>query len=86
MPVNDADEIDTVLPEPAVALSNATTTDVNDTSSEPTFVTSVNEFVAIDADAEPLYSLSEAVNDPPIVNVFCEIVAVVVGAPVSDKL
>jgi hypothetical protein len=29
--------------------------------------------------------LSDAVNDPPIVNDFCEIVAVVVGAPVNDN-
>jgi hypothetical protein len=77
--------MDTVLPDPAVALSNSTTTDVNDTSSEPTFVTNVNEFVATVADADPLYSLSDAVNDPPIVNYFCEIVAVVVGAPVNDN-
>jgi hypothetical protein len=77
--------MDTVLPDPAVALSNSTTTDVNDSSSEPTFVTNVNEFVATVADADPLYSLSDAVNDPPIVNDFCEIVAVVVGAPVNDN-
>jgi hypothetical protein len=77
--------MDTVLPDPAVALSNSTTTDVNDTSSEPTFVTNVNEFVATVADADPLYSLSDAVNEPPIVNDFCEIVAVVVGAPVNDN-
>ena len=78
--------MDTVLPDPAVALSNSTTTDVNDTSSEPTFVTNVNEFVATVADADPLYSLSDAVNEPPIVNDFCEIVAVVVGAPVNDNV
>jgi hypothetical protein len=84
-PVRLAEEIDTVLPPAASADENATTTDVNDTSSEPTFVTNVNEFVATVADADPLYSLSDAVNEPPIVNDFCEIVAVVVGAPVNDN-
>ena len=86
VPVNDADVIDTVLPEAAVSFAKATTTEVNDTSSEPTFVTSVNEFVATVADAEPSYSLPDAVNEPPIVNVFCEMFAVVVGAPVKDNV
>ena len=78
--------IDTVLPAAAVAVANSTVTDASVTSSEPTFVTSVNEFVAIDADVKPSYSLVETVNDPPIVNVFCEMLAVVVGAPVSDNV
>ena len=86
MPVKEADVIETVLPDAAVALENSTTIDVNDTSSEPTFVTNVNEFVAIEAAADPSYSLPDAVNEPPIVNVFCDMFAVVVGAPVNDKV
>ena len=85
-PVSDAEEIDTVLPEAADSFAKANTIDVKLTSSVPIFVTRVSEFVAIVAEAEPSYSLSDAVNDPPIVNVFCEIVAVAVGAPVKDNV
>ena len=59
---------------------------MRDTSSEPTFVTRVSEFVATVAEADPSYSLFEAVNDPPIVSVFCEMFATVVGAPVNDRV
>ena len=66
-------------------LPNATTTDVNATSSAPTLVTNVNEFDEIDADAVPSYSLFDTSNDPPIVNVRCEMFADTVGAPVNDN-
>ena len=85
-PVKDADEIDTVLPPSAAAEENTATTEVSETSSEPTLVTRVKEFVATVAEAEPSYSLPDTVNEPPMVRVLVEIVAVVVGAPVSDNV
>ena len=78
--------IDTVLPDAAVSFENAAVTDVSDTSSEPTLVTRVKEFVAIVDDDDPSYSLPDTVNEPPMVSVFCVMFAVVVGAPVNDNV
>ena len=85
MPPSVPAVIDTVLPFDTADVEKLTVTDAKVTSSEPTFVTSVNKFKLIVADVEPSYPLFEAVNDPPIVRVFCEIFAVVVGAPTNDN-
>ena len=74
------------MPDAAVSSAKATTIDVKLTSSEPFTPVRVSEFVAIDAVLPPSYSFPDAVNEPPMVTSFWVILAVVVGAPVNDKL
>jgi hypothetical protein len=77
--------MDTVLPDAAVSFAKTTTIDVRLTSSDPLTPVNVSEFVAIDAVVLPSYSFPDAVNEPPMVTNFCEILAVVVGAPTNDN-
>ena len=73
------------MPFATADVEKLTVTESSVTSSEPTAVSKVSEFVATLADVEPSYCLFDAVKLPPIVKVFCEMFAVVVGAPTNDN-
>src|ERR1035437_1441874 len=75
----------TVLPAPTKA-SAKTRAGVKVTTSAPTLPTKVRLFTLIEAVVGLSKPLLLAVNDPPTVNVFAVIAAVVVGAPASDSV
>src|ERR1035437_4869085 len=75
----------TVLPAPTKA-SAKTRAGVKVTTSAPTLPTKVRLFTLIEAVVVLSNALSCAVNDPPTVNVFAVIAAVVVGAPANERV